>query len=342
MTKMLKTLFVSIASLSLISAVNAGELTVSGTAKATYLTVGGGQQDNSIGVSNELNFTASGELDNGYSWSYSMELDPSTDNSGAAANDDTQLSINTNGMGTVKICVSECGNNAKYAFDKSVYGSMTDTGFSEGIVYPGDSASYASIQYHSPELPFGTTIALAHGNQKTDGQSANAVASGGDSISEYAATISPVDGLTVKGSYYELNQYANGTTGQEAYEHGGAWGATYAAGAVTIGYGKSYKVPTQTDGTASGTTTVEQYENTGFSIGYAVNDALSVSYTQETGERSMQTSSTATYDIQADSFQLAYTAGGLTLGLARTDYENVGYVQNHDVTETVLGLTMAF
>ena len=39
----------------------------------------GGDQDNTgkgIGISNELNFTASGELDNGFTWKYHTELDP--------------------------------------------------------------------------------------------------------------------------------------------------------------------------------------------------------------------------------------------------------------------------
>ena len=79
MKNITKILFVAITSLSLMLTAKAGELTVNGTAKATYLTTSGQQKDNGIGISNELNFTASGEMDNGYTWSYSMELDPSTD-----------------------------------------------------------------------------------------------------------------------------------------------------------------------------------------------------------------------------------------------------------------------
>ncbi len=70
-TKILISLFAStMVSLSAF----AGELTVTGTAKATYNTVSGvANGDNTIGVSNEsvsneLDFNASGELDNGYTW----------------------------------------------------------------------------------------------------------------------------------------------------------------------------------------------------------------------------------------------------------------------------------
>ena len=113
MKTIMKTLLVSIASLSLMLSVNAGELSVSGTAKASYNMTSGTQIDNGIGVTNELNFTASGEMDNGYTWSYSMELDPSTTGSGQANNDDTQISLTMNDLGTLKFCVSECGNNKK-------------------------------------------------------------------------------------------------------------------------------------------------------------------------------------------------------------------------------------
>ena len=82
MKTIMKTLFVSIASLSLMFSVNAGELAVSGSAKATYHVTHGQESDNTIGITNELNFTASGEMANGFTWAYSMELDPTTTGGG--------------------------------------------------------------------------------------------------------------------------------------------------------------------------------------------------------------------------------------------------------------------
>ena len=340
----MKTLFVSIASLSLMfSAVNAGELAVSGTAKATYQVTNGAQQDNAIGITNELNFTASGEMDNGYAWSYSMELDPdSTD--GSALNDDTQINLTMGDMGTVKFCVSECGNGKEYAWDSSVYTSMTDTGYDEGITYPGSAASYASLQYHTPELPLASTVSIAYGQNKVDGQSGNATVASGNSIEEYSLTSKPVDGLTLKASYYDIKDYDDGLTNETQLEEGGAYGFTYAIGAVplTIGYGKSFQAPETTAAVTAGATTVEYYENTGMSLGFAVNDALSISYTQETGERTFQTTSTATYDIEMTSYQAAYSLGGATLSVARADYDNISYVNGDDATDTIIALNFAF
>ena len=342
MKNITKILFVAITSLSLMLTAKAGELTVNGTAKATYLTTSGQQKDNGIGISNELNFTASGEMDNGYTWSYSMELDPSTDDSGAARNDDTAITLGMNDMGSFKVCVSTCGNNKKYAWDASAYGKMSDTGLSEGIVYPDDEGSYATLQYHTPELPFGTTASIAHGNQKTDGQSANSQATSGDSATFYSLVTKPVDGLTLSASYYDKNNYANGDDDAgDQNEEGGAYAAKYAYGNLTLGYGKSFKAPEAT-AISSGATKVEYYENTGMSIGYAVNDDLTVSYTTETGERNFQTSSTVTYDIEMDTVQIAYSLGGATLSIARADYENIGYVDTVDGTDTIIAMTFAF
>ena len=63
-------------SVSLFASANAGELTVNGTAKATYNSQSGNTNGQGVGITNDLNFTASGELDNGFTWAYSMELDP--------------------------------------------------------------------------------------------------------------------------------------------------------------------------------------------------------------------------------------------------------------------------
>ena len=343
MKTIMKTLFVSIASLSLMFSVNAGELGVSGSAKATYHITHGDQSDNTIGVTNEVSLTASGEMDNGYAWSYSMALDPDSAAAGQANNDDTSITVTMNDLGTAKICVSTCGNSKEYAFDQSAYTSMTDTGLSEGIVYPISASSYSSLQYHTPELPFGTSGSYAYGQTKVgDGQSGNAQAgSNGNNISAYSLVTKPIDGLTLSGSYYEIHDYDDGVTSEQQTEDGGAWGATYAMGNFTVGYGKSYKSPESTTAYTDGTV-VEYYENTGVSVGFAVNDALSVSYTTETSERSFQTSSTVAYDIDMNSIQAAYSLGGATLSLARADYDNIGYADGVDASDTIIALAFAF
>ncbi len=344
MKTIMKTLFVSIASLSLMFSVNAGEVGVSGTAKATYHITHGEQSDNTIGITNELNFTASGEMDNGYAWSYSMALDPDSAAAGQANNDDTSITVTMNDLGTAKICVSTCGNSKEYAFDQSAYTSMTDTGLSEGIVYPISASSYSSLQYHTPELPFGTTASFAYGQTKTgDGVGANAQAgSNGDNISAYSLVTKPIDGLTVSGSYYEIEDYDDGITVEQQLEQGGAYGIVYAVGNFTVGYGKSYKAPELSTAVGAGTTDAEYYENTGVSVGFAVNDQLSVSYTTEESQVNYAHSAQTAYDIDMNSIQAAYSLGGATLSLARADYDNIGYVEGVDASDTIIAINFAF
>ena len=82
----------------------AGEMTVTGGATATYATNGDdASAGKNLGISNELDFTASGELDNGYTWNYQVQLDGTS-----TANDDTRLEIGTD-LGTIGLYVSEGG-----------------------------------------------------------------------------------------------------------------------------------------------------------------------------------------------------------------------------------------
>ena len=138
-----------------------------------------------------------------------------------------------------------------------------------------------------------------------------------------------------------MNDYADGVATEDQLEEGGAYGAKYSAGNLTVGYGKSFQAPELLSSSATGAS-VEYYENTGYSLAYAVNDELSVSYTRETSEANQAHSSNTTYDIEMDSVQFAYSLGGATLSVARADYENVGYAQNADATETIVAMTFAF
>ena len=137
MKNIIKTLIVMFSSISLFASANAGELGVSGTAKATYnIQSGKTNVGKGLGITNELNFTATGELDNGYTWSYSMELDPGatavsgntdTESTQSAQNDDTKLTLTTP-YGTVGVFISEGGLDLEDAASQSVYSRPTDIG----------------------------------------------------------------------------------------------------------------------------------------------------------------------------------------------------------------------
>ena len=106
MTKITKTIAVIASSLIMSVSAFAGELALSGSANASYVVSGGGganNDDKGLGISNEFTLGASGELDNGYTWSYAIDID-SVESS--ATNDDAKLTLTTpqGTFGITKLC----------------------------------------------------------------------------------------------------------------------------------------------------------------------------------------------------------------------------------------------
>ena len=358
--KIIKTLFVMLSSVSfLFASAKAGELGVSGTAKATYnIYSGKSNKGKGLGITNELNFTASGELDNGYTWSYSMELDPgatagtNTDNESlqSAQNDDTKLTVSTP-MGTVGMFISEGGLDVEDAASQSVYGRPTDIGDPSATVDNYTIDSYNNIQYHTPAdmLPFGVTAKIAYAtglDAYGSGNNSGALIADteqqmGDSATEYQVKAAPIDGLTVGASYIEFSGAGNANTVQDP--ESGAYYATYATGPFSVGYSKAYKAPIVGNLTAASTVeTVETYDQTNMSIAYAATEDLSISYEREQSEANYVLNTTADVEQESTAVQIAYSLGGATLAISHASHDNVGYSDGANIDQTLFAVTMAF
>ena len=360
MKNIIKTVIVMLSSVSLFASANAGELGVSGTAKATYnIQSGKTNAGKGLGITNELNFTASGELDNGYTWSYSMELDPgattpsgSTDTSpGNAQNDDTKMTLATP-YGTVGVFISEGGLDVEDAASQSVYVRPTDMGDPSGTSDNFTIDSYNNIQYHTPAdlLPFGTSFKVAYATDLSDtaagssGNNKGAVSTHatdfvGENATEYQIKAAPIDGLGIGASYFDFS--GEGVTKNDQEAESGAYYATYASGPVSVGYSKAYKAVLLSDAIGLTTaTTVSDYDQTNVSIAFAASDDLSVSYERETSEAN-KLNDTST-EQESTSVQVAYTMGGMTLAVAHSSHDNNGYVVGANTDQTVLAVTMAF
>ena len=90
LTKVLVTL---VASFALVGSAYAGALNVTGDAKASYQIGSGGNLDTgkALGITNEITFSATGELDNGYTWKYQTELDSGAETTSGAGIDDENI-----------------------------------------------------------------------------------------------------------------------------------------------------------------------------------------------------------------------------------------------------------
>jgi len=352
MKNITKTLLVLVSALSISFAATAGELTISGAAKASYV-IGGADdsQDKGVGVGNELNATASGELDNGFTWSYSTELDPG--DGGAATNDDSQLVIGMGDMGTVGIFDSEGGLSQELVYGIGALGTGYDWGSTMTVEAGLDVSSHPNVQYHLPAdlLPFGIGAKIGYVPNMTDGQGNSFKNSGpvnnqsdtGRQMTGYQVTMAPVDGLSI-GADYHTTDGQIGTTVQEA--ESGNYGAQYAMGNFKIGYNKGYYAPglTGKDGA------VTEYENTSMGIEFAVNDQLSISYNDEDFEATTNvaivagaTTKTKTkVESNQETLQLAYVVGGATVGVATVDVANADYVANKEEKKTIFTIAMDF
>ena len=360
MKNIIKSVIVMLSSISLFTSANAGELSVSGTAKATY-NIQSGKTDvgKGLGITNELNFTASGETDAGYTWSYSMELDPgattpsgSTDTSpGNAQNDDTKLTLGTP-YGTVGVFISEGGLDVEDAGSQSVYARPTDIGDPSATVDNFTIDSYNNVQYHTPAdlLPFGTSFKVAYAPNTSDtsaGSSGNnagaanqfSTTNKGETATEMQLKTSPIDGLTLGASYFEFSGSGMAKTTSEA--ESGAYYATYATGPVSVGYSKGYAQPLTADATsATNATVVDYYDQTNYSIAFAASDALSVSYERETSEKILHNASSV--EQESSAVQVAYNMGGMTLAVSHASHDNNGYVDAANTDQTLFAVTMAF
>ena len=324
------------------SSVVAGELSVTGGVTATY---GMGEASSGLGVSNELTFGAAGELDNGFTWKYAMELD-----NAAMNNDDTALVLGTP-YGNVGVFISEGGLSSKYAYGAGALAAGSDYSSPSDITWGANIDSYNNVQYHTPAglLPFGVTAKVGYAPNLSDVEGASAknkgvveTAADGGSLTQYRIDASPVEGLTVGADYAKANDTLLVT--KYAQESASAY-AKYAAGPVTIGFSRTGNQPTKTTGATV------TYETDAYGIKFAVNENLTISYGEEKSTK--RTSSTlaeagaartaaSEVDYEIEHIQAAYVIGGATVGIAIADGKNVAYTAGRQDKQTIFSLAMAF
>ena len=362
MKNILKTAVVLFTALSF-SFANAGELSVTGNAKASYVIVssdsptGAQEAPTSLGVANEFTLSAGGELDNGMTFGYNIDID------GDTTQDDGSLFLDTGSMGKIMISISEGGLETSKKGALSATGDRgSDSAFNEGMFEEWSVGDANNISFHTPAdiLPFGVKASIAHApsTAANSNASVNAVAAAnsgvitqpndtgavyttgslanaGRSFTQYQVSAAPIDGLALGASYGNFGGAA-GNTGQDG--EGGAWYATYQLGNTKLGYSKSY-VALPTVKTA---TTYESVLGHKYSALIAVNDDLSISYGVEKSEATHMLATSADVEQEVTQIAAAYTTGGLTLAVSMNDFENASYTANKDVTATVFNITMAF
>jgi outer membrane protein OmpU len=363
MNKLTKILVVITSSLAMSFAAVAGELTVTGSAKASYHISGGDNSDSKgLGIGNELMFSASGELDNGYTWNYHTEIDPAAGGA-TLAQDDSALTINTNGMGTVGIFDSEGGLSSELAHGIGALGTGTDYGSTWGAsgntasAWGFDVSSHPNVQYHTPAdlLPYGITLkygfvpntADTQGNSFKSTGGENTQGPDGDSAQQIRIDASPIDGLKVGGDYI---QYMNETVALDQEKSGGNIYAQYATGNFKFGAFMGYTEDALSTYAGGDGTSYDRQETESLGVEFAVNENLSVSVSEEThsgidkGTIAVGATSKTkfTTDMKATIYQIAYNVGGATIGLFHNSTDNSDFVASKEEKKTAFVMSMEF
>ena len=150
------------------------------------------------------------------------------------------------------------------------------------------------------------------GGDKASGANESATNAGYDITLTASGDATP-DGLKMYGGYSSIDQEQNSTLVNDDVTEWTA-GVEYAVGSFTLGYQYSE----EDNGRASTTT---GYDNTGYGIVFAINDDLSIGYNNYESEQQGASNTT----LEAQSFQIAYSSGGLSVRIAEQDVENKNY-----------------
>ena len=333
-------------SLAAISAANAGELTVTGSAALTYMSHGTQVTGNPYGMASAVTFKGSGELDNG--WTFNLAI---ADGDGGAYSA-TTIDLTMGGLGTIEFDHGNSGNGIA-AYDNvlpTAWEEAHGAGLSGGVKTVLGVGSSNNVQYTLPTV-LGTTVALTYAHEvgTTDTNDKVAGGAGGDTTGRgMDATIKMnpslgteiLSGLNIYLGASTIDVYDNANANEDKYEGVGA--ITYALGPIEIG--QMWSALYDGDETNEDYHT---YKNHGFGIAFNVNDDLSVSY----GEYNSMPAGWNKQDAQDNSagrvvtvtsWQAAYTMGGASFRIADVKADNAGFTAGNNERATIVSLGLAF
>jgi len=349
-------------SLAAVSAANAGDMTVTGGVDMSWMSLGGNSSatGSPIGIGSNLTFKASGELDNGWTFTGTVA------NLNGSAYSTAVVNIDMLGLGSLNFNQGNSGNGIDAFDDKmpTAWEETWGTGVGTGIQLVKGVGTSHNIQYSLPKF-LGTSIVVAMAPVMGATDTADKTTSGVNTTSKgrgYDATINlnPSLGtellsglnLFVGAHYTEIyDKNKASPLNQEDTHYEGVAGITLDLGPVSLGGGRSGILTGKV-----GTTDVDYYRNNMYGVAFNINDDLSVSYGRHESEQNFVNpgagytdagagvGSGAARTMQIDSWQAAYTIGGASIRVAETKVKNASYqvVDDFDKSARTISLSLAF
>ena len=292
----------------------AGSLSVSGGAKLSHTTKGGtsdAASGNNWGMDKAMTFSGGGELDNGHSVALTHVMTVEGAQSSSILTYDMGEAgkiMFTDGAGGLGIAgIDDLMPTAvEEPWDglggtKNGYVSQASSGFE----YTNTSVDGVKI-----EIGYGTSQA----SNDDGGVSGTGATNSSDSI---AVQYTGIEGANLF--------FGTGTLGGATETDVDTMGATYSMGAATVGVQSS---------TVDPATTAEE-ETLAYSVSFAVNDDLSISYGESTTELS------GSVDQELKGISIGYSMGGLSVAMHANEGDNVGNTANN-YKHTELSVSFAF
>ena len=297
--------------------VNAADVSVSGGASITFddNNRGKGDRGNGFYMGDSLGFNMSGETEDGLGVAVYYEIDGGTldDYNLKLSGDFGTLTFDGHGGSSALGAIDDKTPNA-YEEPWAVLDTNGATAGGTPTVINGAGGNNMFI-YTSPSMG-GATFTAAYQNH--GGTAA-------ESYTDFALVVSPeaMDGLTF--GFGSADHTINATVDVEET----TMFATYAMGAFTIGVQQS---------DYDSQTANSDLESIQYGVSYAVNDDFSISY----GYHELETELTTDSDQESSGISASYTMGGMTLGGAMNEVDNMGGTAATDVEGYEFTLSFAF
>ena len=311
-------------SLVAVSAAQAGEMSVGGSAW-----IGIGNTDEGIGngftsMTDSLNFTGTGELDNGMTVTLFYEIDGDANASGTAGSGgefDTHYVKVSGDFGAVTYSGHGVDGVLAGMDDKTpnAYEEAWDAGTSVADNTLVGRSHNDSLRYDSPSFN-GITVHAYHSEQADSGAGA---------YQDFGITIQPemVEGLELGFASGEFDTSDVKSIDQDTMY------IKYAYGPITVGYQQSESTTSNTD---VGVT--EAFESDALGITFAVNDNMSIGY----GVFEADYEDTTKVDQESTAITASYTMGSITIGGLIGEDENIAGVSTNDNDKYEASISFAF
>ena len=287
---------------------NAAELSVSGATSIFF----GGEDNSNAGngwsMTDQIDFNASGEMDNGFTIDMYLQLDGST-----APFDDKTLAIGMGDMGTLTFS-GHGGNGPVGAWDdKTPSANEESWGTSIGGTVDGPTNSAVSDNSFIYDYTVTDGLALKAAYKPSKGTAL-------ESSTEIGISYTGMEGLTVLAAMGENNSAADKIDLS-------VFSINYAMGPITVGF--------QSNESDAGTGTDEDFS--AYGISYAVSDDLSISY----GVSSLDYSSSLE-DQDSSAVSVSFTAGGVGISASHQTTDNVAGAATADNSAYEINFSFAF